>query len=188
LYDTLVPKRRTPSSSSIRNRRKRPESAEENLEVIIESKHPLFDVIMAAGDGDVILMPLRTWMENVEREKPTIFGEQGGISHGNNSKKELIIRKTTIAYGVVELLQRSNKIEDEEITIDNFAVSLSKKVRSSRPWDDIKGVSMISSGMSITIEEPSYLSGLLEGDYDYNGQIVGRCLEVELTSAPKHKQ
>ena len=155
------------------------------MEVVIESKHPLYDVIMAAGDGDVILMPLRTWMENVEREKPTIFGEQSGISHGDNLKKELIIRKTTIAYGVVELLQRSNKIEDEEIRIDNFAVSLSKKVRSSRPWDDIKGVSMISSGMSLTIEEPSYLSGLLEEEDDCNGQIVGRCLEVELTSALK---
>ena len=43
---------------------------------------------------------------------------------------------------------------------------------------------MISSGLSLVIEEPSYLSALvLEGeDSQDNGRIIGRCLEVELTS------
>ncbi len=77
--------------------------------------------------------------------------------------KETIIRKTTIAYGygIVQLLQRSKtKLRDDEIQIDNFVVSVLKK--PSRSWDDIVGVGMISSGLSLTlmlmIEEPSYLS------------------------------
>ena len=59
--------------------------------------------------------------------------------------KETIIRKTTIAYGIVQLLQRSkNKLRNEEIQIDNFVVSVLKK--PSRSWDDIVGVGiMISS-------------------------------------------
>jgi hypothetical protein len=134
------------------------------------------------------VFPLRTWMENEEGKKATsVNQQQSGQNNNNNnetSKKELIIRKTTIAYGIVELLKRSNKIKDEEIRIDNFAVSVSKKVRSSRRWDDINGVSMISSGLSLSIEEPSYLSGLLEGE-DCNGRICGRWLEVELTSTPQ---
>ena len=40
---------------------------------------------------------------------------------------ESIIRKTTVAYGIVELLKRSKKLEDEEMRIDNFVVTISRK-------------------------------------------------------------
>ena len=40
---------------------------------------------------------------------------------------------------------------------------------------------MISSGLFLVMEEPSYLSALHEGE-DNDDQIIGRCLEVELTS------
>ncbi len=43
------------------------------------------------------------------------------INDMNMCSKETIIRKTTIAYGIVQLLQRSKKkLRDEEIQIDNF--------------------------------------------------------------------
>ena len=108
----------------------------------------------------------------------------------NNKRyhKEFIIRRTTIAFGIAELLKRCSDVawnEENNVTIDNFVIFLSKTtVRPSRSWDDIKGVGMISSGMSLTIEEPSYLHGLLEGEEDCDGQME-RCLEVELTSDSK---
>ena len=135
-------------------------------------------VAMTATDDVTVLIPLRIWMgNNLPFADPQKSGHQN-----NNYEKESIIRKTTIAYGIAELLKRSNGIPNEEIRIDNFDVSVSEK----RSWDDIKGVSMISSGVSVMIEEPPYLSCLLEGE-DCDGRIIGRCLEVELTSAPHEK-
>ena len=112
--------------------------------------------------------------------------QQSKNNNNNNEmqKKESIIRRTTIAYGIAELLKHSNGMPDEDIHIDNFFVSVCKITSSSRrqPWDDIEGVGMTSSGLSLTIEEPYYLRSLLEGE-DCDGQM-GRCLEVfELVSS-----
>eukprot|EP00985_Skeletonema_marinoi_P028325 scaffold24551_cov86-Skeletonema_marinoi.AAC.1 len=93
-------------------------------------------VALAAADVDGIV-PLSTWMEFVN---PT---QSDNKNHFERSNKESIIRRTTVAYGIVQLLKRSNILEDEEIRIDNFVVSVSKK--PTRSWDDIKGVGMISS-------------------------------------------
>eukprot|EP00984_Skeletonema_dohrnii_P035064 scaffold34603_cov158-Skeletonema_dohrnii-CCMP3373.AAC.2 len=130
----------------------------------------------ANADG---IVPLSTWMEFVN---PPQGDNKNNLERGT---RESIIRKTTVAYGIVELLKRSKKLEDEEILIDNFVITISKKPSPS--WDDINGVGMISSGLSLMIEEPSYLSALLEGE-DSDGRIVGRCLEVELIAAgPQEK-
>ena len=130
-----------------------------------------------AANDDVAhgIVPLSTWMEFVNT--PQSDDDKNNFERSN---KETIIRKTTVAYGIVELLKRSKKLEDEQIQIDNFVVSVSRKPTLS--WDDVKGVGIISSGLSLMIEEPSYLSALLEGE-DSDGRIVGRCLEVEMTSA-----
>ena len=128
------------------------------------------------------IVPLRTWTENDAKAAPFADQQQSNKNNFERNKKESIIRRTTVAYGIVELLKRSKKLEDEEMRIDNFVVFLSNEVRSSPSWDDINGVGMISSGLSLMIEEPSYLSALLEGE-DRDGRIVGRCLEVELISA-----
>ena len=136
-----------------------------------------------AADDVIVPIPLRSWMEREEAKKAT-FAAADPQQSGQN-KKESIIRKTTIAYGIAELLKRLNGGQNENIRIDNFSLSVSKKVRTLRPWDDIKGVIMISSGMSVMIEEPPYLSDLLEGEECDDGRIVGRCLEVELSSAPQ---
>ncbi len=123
------------------------------------------------------IVPLGTWMEFLAPR------QSDNKTKSETSIKETIIRKTTVTYGIVELLKRSKKLRDEEIRIDNFVVTVLKK--PSRSWDDVKGVGMISSGLSLMIEEPSYLSVLLEeGGEDSDGRIIGRCLEVESVITP----
>ena len=41
---------------------------------------------------------------------------------------------------------------------------------------------MLSTGLSLTIEEPAYLRGLFEEEAEHSGQIVGRYVEAELTT------
>ncbi|KAK1741510.1 putative AAA ATPase [Skeletonema marinoi] len=151
--------------------------------------------------ADTTLFPLRSWIESEADEDELHDGskkfrdlEEDNNTPNNSNKneryKESIIRRTTIAYGIAELLKRSSNENGELdeaniIRIDNFTVSISnsKQRVSSRSWDDIEGVGMISSGLSLMIEEPSYLRGLLEREENCDGQMLGRCLEVELTSA-----
>eukprot|EP00984_Skeletonema_dohrnii_P017813 scaffold8185_cov124-Skeletonema_dohrnii-CCMP3373.AAC.3 len=151
------------------------------------------------------LYPLQSWIESEadedERKKAAFkdlerrgYEEDNNTANENNSNnnkryKESIIRRTTIAYGIAELLKRSSNENGELdetniIRIDNFTISNSnsKQRGSSRSWDDIEGVGMISSGLSLMIEEPSYLRGLLEWEEHCDGQM-GRCLDVEFTSA-----
>eukprot|EP00985_Skeletonema_marinoi_P019077 scaffold10825_cov147-Skeletonema_marinoi.AAC.4 len=139
---------------------------------------------IAAADahGDVASIPLCNWIKSEEEAKSAtvVDLEKDNITRNNES----IIRRTTIAYGIAELLKRSSNgalDEKDDIRIDNFLVFISKN--PSRSWDDINGVAMMSSGRSVTIEEPSYLHGLLEleGEEDCDGQM-GRCLEVEFKS------
>ena len=141
-----------------------------------------------AAAGKDMVTPLRSWMmKNQEAKKRRAYNFFGGgvpnTLNNSRSYKELIIRQTTIAYGIAELLKRFSYRalnEGNIIRIDNFVIFRSKKVRPSRSWDDIKGVG-ISSGMSLTIEEPSYLRGLLDGEKGCDDHM-GRCLEVELSS------
>ena len=138
-------------------------------------------------------VPLRSWMESEAENTP-----EGSNTNNNNNNnpsvcsKELIIRKATIAYGIVELLKQldndgGSTDDDKIIRIDNFMVCTSEE--NTRSWDDIRGVSMLSPALSLKIEEPSYLSGLFGDDEKtedgkIDQKIVGRCLEVEHTSSP----
>ena len=144
-------------------------------------------VIMAAAateknDG-FQLIPLRDWMAmEIKKEGPM---KQGSLEHSTTRGfKESIIRKTTIAYGILELIlrcpeynkgQTSLHQKDGTLHIDNFLVHLSKP--QHQPWDDIKGVSMIYPKLSLSIEEPAYLQCLFEPDESCNH--FGRHLEVE---------
>eukprot|EP00984_Skeletonema_dohrnii_P024545 scaffold13677_cov95-Skeletonema_dohrnii-CCMP3373.AAC.1 len=141
-----------------------------------------------AAEDAVVSIRLCSWMKAEEAKTATATDlkvkEENSTPKCNNNKcyKESIIRRTTVAYGIAELLKRSSNgslDERDDIRIDNFAVSILKN--PSRSWDDINGVAMMSSGRSVTIEEPSYLHGLLEGEEDCDGQM-GRCLEVEFKS------
>ena len=141
----------------------------------------------------VQIIPLRDW----------VGGKGGGgESHLSSASEDLrlsresIIRKVTVAYGLVELLIRcptNNVLLDDEakMGIDNFAVCVSQKIDISSPsqqqqsssWDDIRGIRMLSSGLSLSMEEPSYLSCLFEEGVEKNKQQMGRYLEVELDAA-----
>ena len=139
--------------------------------------------------ADTTLFPLQSWIESEadedelhdDRKKAAFrdLEEDSNIPNNSNKNeryKESIIRRTTIAYGIAELLKRSSNENGELdetniIRIDNFTVSISnsKQTGSSRSWDDIEGVGMISSGLSLMIEEPSYLRGLLEPEENCDG-------------------
>eukprot|EP00985_Skeletonema_marinoi_P001670 scaffold674_cov88-Skeletonema_marinoi.AAC.2 len=130
-------------------------------------------------------VPLPTWMDS-EAEKEESLSDQNDEHEKRRKKKESIIRKTTVAYGIVELLKRSKKLDDEEIRVDNFLISVSKNVNpSQRSWDDIDSVGMLSSGMWLMIEEPPYfLNAMLAGEA-CDDRILGRFLAVEMKSAPQ---
>ena len=142
--------------------------------------------------ADTAVSPLRSWIDREEKIYPLRLNDSSSSPNNNNNNnseysKESIIRKTAIAYGIVELLKRYNynggRPDEEIIRIDNFMVTVSQNASSSHSWDDIKGVSMLSTGLSLTIEEPAYLSGLFEEEEaERSGQIVGRYLEAELTT------
>ncbi|KAK1733892.1 putative AAA ATPase [Skeletonema marinoi] len=134
--------------------------------------------------GDMII-PLRSWMD-IEAKKTPLMDPKSSPNHKKSCSKESIIRKATVAYGIVELLIRpdtnNNNVEalDEDVVqIDNFAVHVSKKSSRQRHqlWDDIKGVSMIYPELALSIEEPAYLSCLMAPE-EKQGQL-GRYLEVE---------
>lgn len=187
-------------------------------------------------------------------------GQNNGA--GNNRvvgpNKNSIIRTTTIAYGIIELLLRSSStnttssnsvlnnikgldsndatgvldggLNNDDIRVDNFAVYVKEANSSSgskgskgdgnksegnkggsiaggvqrdnKKSTIIKGVSMLSSGKSVSIEEPSFFSLFDDDDDDEEdglsnlnttgggsdnnnngGEILGRYLEVEEVDA-----
>ena len=104
-------------------------------------------------------VPLRTWL-HVEIQR------QGGQEQQENRPQlQLsIVRKTTVAYAVTQLLRRaftSAPLSAAKISIDNFAI------RTKEQHDDsdselfsvaaISGVDMISDGLSLSIIEPSHV-------------------------------
>ena len=160
----------------------------------------------AATEEEDDLVPLRNWIEDDAADNSAAAMESQSIldmqhqSRPNETKrrwKESMIRKATVAYGIVELLVRCPDndvaLDDEAmICIDNFAVfckkggirSSSQQQQRSSSWTDVKGVSMISSGMSLSIEEPSYMSFLFEEEGgEKDEEQLGRYLEVELDAA-----
>ena len=146
----------------------------------------------AAGNSskDVNIIPLRDWMATEAKKTRANANIDGMKDSAVYSDNESIVKKTTIAYGILELILRcpknvietkSNLKENEILIIDNFSVHVSMKPSKQQPWDDIKGVSMIRPKISLTIEEPAYLSCLFEPGGEHNVQY-GRHLEAEQTS------
>jgi hypothetical protein len=119
-----------------------------------------------------VLVPLRNWLQIEAAAKSSPI---------DRSNKESFIRRTTIAYGIAELLKRTDAEKiDEYARIDNIVLFLSKK-HEARPGEGIKGIGMISPRLTLKIEEPSYLdlNCFLEGE-ERNSDQWGRYLEVEL--------
>ena len=142
------------------------------------------------GEDDVHIIPLRDWMTTETKRKEEKINNGSMNDSAAHGDKESIIRQTTIAYGILELILRYPKEQEQSsnvekdiniLLIDNFSVHVSKKPSKKKPWDDIKGVSMKSPKISLTIEEPAYLSYLFEPGGQHNVQY-GRHLEVEMMS------
>ena len=103
----------------------------------------------------------------------------------------MLLRKTTVAYGIGELLRQTRARRDpasppmpldEQCIMDNFVVRTKAAGRSSHPsWKDIEGVDMLSPRLSVNIVEPSFLREVIDNDQD---DTMGRYLEVEFPSHP----
>ncbi|KAL3810773.1 hypothetical protein ACHAXA_011785 [Cyclostephanos tholiformis] len=107
--------------------------------------------------------------------------------------KQIILCKTTIAYGIAALLrQAAESPRDSAITpasldgqcsIDNFVVRTKAPCQRSRPtWRDIEGVDMLSPRLSVNIVEPFFLQEL---DGDDQDDKEGAFLEAEFPYLPE---
>ncbi len=138
-----------------------------------------------ADAADDLVIPLRSWMDIEAKKTPLNPRGSSNNSNRHTCSKESILRKATVAFGIAELLLRSDNnnnggANQDMLQFDNFAVHVSKKSppeRPHQPWDDIKGMSMKCPRLALSIEEPAYLSCLMEPE-EKQGQL-GRYLEVE---------
>jgi hypothetical protein len=119
----------------------------------------------------------------------------GGGSCGDEceqTKKRLILRKTTVAYGIATLIKQAAalartpssviSINKQLCNIDNFIVRINTTAQcsSSHSCSDIEGVDMLSPRLSVNIIEPSFLQDW--GDHDNNLRCyvkLGRFVEAE---------
>jgi hypothetical protein len=156
------------------------------------------------------IIPLRSWLKKLDDAKSQPPSSIDRTS-SSNKKNESIIRRITVAYGIAELMKKHatendvSKKSDDYAQIDNFVVYVAKEKIGGRgddnnttlqknlrpPGEDIKGVGMLIPSMSLSIEEPSYLSFLNDdndqSDDDHGDSVSddqwGRCLEVHLRMA-----
>ena len=125
-------------------------------------------------------VPLQTWLQG-EKKETQVPKEEG---NHNEVQKISIVRKTTVAYAVAQLLQRaftSAPFSAAKISIDNFVVRTKKRsvdsdselLSAASSIADISGVDMISEGLSLTIIEPSYVNNILnEGEEGGAGSFL----------------
>ena len=123
-------------------------------------------------------VPLQTWLQ----------GEQKQVPEHQNGLQLSIVRKTTVAYAVAQLLRRaastSPPFSTAKISVDNFVVHTKKRHVSDSELiptssvADISGVDMISEGLSLTIIEPSYMNNVLD-EREEGG--AGSSLEVSIS-------
>ncbi len=134
------------------------------------------------------LVPLGQWTEGKARE---LILAQQTPGHGEAENKQMLLRKTTVTYGIGELLRQTRVRRDpasppmpldKECIMDNFVVRTKAAGRSSHPsWKDIKGVDMLSPRLSVNIVEPSFLREVIDNDQD---NTMGRYLEVQFPFHP----
>ena len=143
------------------------------------------------------LFPLRRWIE-VEVE----VGGGTTIAEGEH-RKEVILRKTTVAYGIAELVRHARAHPgvvaptplsvSQQCSADNFVVREAAAPASGRRSQtrrrSVKGVDMLSPQLSVNISEPSFLSRSFtsgfsgqDADDQVEHQIMGRYLEAEFSS------
>lgn len=122
-----------------------------------------------------IFVPLSQWID-LESKDAYLIQEQ----------HELILRKTTVAYGILELLRSalrsvhnsSAKDLQGACTVENFAVRLSGEFIEDHDIGRIEGVEMVSPPSSLRMITPYFSSSEFLGE---EGKLVGDYLEVEVT-------
>mmetsp|Transcript_29922 Transcript_29922/g.63473 ORF Transcript_29922/g.63473 Transcript_29922/m.63473 type:complete len:914 (-) Transcript_29922:1454-4195(-) len=142
-------------------------------------------------------VPLRKWIQD-EAKRKALDRQKKGSDQMIPSKKQSLLRKTTVAYGIVELLRHSRIVSSyqrltmatmtmaticsaKKCNIDNFVVHIFSHDQAmgsteQTQWNDVRGVSMISPALSAQISEPFFLSKII----DDNTQM-GMYLEVDIT-------
>jgi len=117
---------------------------------------------------------LRQWAED-ELNKCKQFPSSELREYANSI---LILRKTTVAYGVAQLMKQARTqhhsgsslatlpppivlLNEQLLSIDNFTVRMNTTAQMSHPCSDIEGVDMISPKLSVDIIEPSFLQDVV---------------------------
>jgi hypothetical protein len=141
----------------------------------------------------VALVPLREWTDGDFRQQ---FSPQQTRGRGKEAMdKQMLLRNTTVAYGIGELLRKTRSHHysafpqtchtslDRQCNVDNFVVrtkGAGQDQGSQLTWKGIEGVEMLSPRLSVNIVEPSFLREV----YDDDQEEMGRYLEVEFPSHP----
>ena len=151
------------------------------------------------------LVPLRRWIEGEVKEQLAAARQTTTISIAGCEKerrKEMILRKTTVAYGMAEVLRRArpnsraphtplslSQCYGQICSADNFVVRSTSNEAApiAAGWRNIKGVDMLSPQLSVNISEPYFLRSIFasgdEQGFDQQGEVqTGRYLEVEFSS------
>eukprot|EP00578_Thalassiosira_sp_NH16_P001854 CAMPEP_0181137228 /NCGR_PEP_ID=MMETSP1071-20121207/33599_1 /TAXON_ID=35127 /ORGANISM="Thalassiosira sp., Strain NH16" /LENGTH=1245 /DNA_ID=CAMNT_0023223979 /DNA_START=76 /DNA_END=3809 /DNA_ORIENTATION=- len=141
-----------------------------------------------------INVPLQKWIQ--EEAKREALQKTQRWDETIQLEKQSSLRKTTVAYGIVELLrharivsngpQPSTSILAGECNVDNFVVLTSSQFQtagdfSQLPWDDVGGVNMVSPSLSAQIIEPSFVIDSVDDNIQNR---MGRYLEVYISPPP----
>ena len=136
---------------------------------------------------------LHQWMQDEKRVSSRIdTSTNTTIDQQKIDTKQSLLRKTTVAYGIVQLLKhaKENNTQDDtaRYTLSNFSVQTNTNCIGTdniTDWLDILDVSLIvpSKGdviLSAEISEPYFISNSVSSVDRW-----GRYLEVEITPSPQ---
>ena len=131
-----------------------------------------------------VVIPLRQWIQ--EEGLRDTHEQQANRFDPIRVKNQSILRKTTVAYGIVELLRNAkvaslNPASTPMVcSVDNFAVQVNRGPNGQRAngsWNNVVGVGMIEPTMHAQISEPSFLGQILDDGAQEN---MGMYLEVDI--------
>jgi hypothetical protein len=135
----------------------------------------------------VVVATLQKWKEGKSKRQILALQTPGCCEATN---KQLLLRKTTVAYGIAELIRQarshcysasSQASLDSQCSIDYFVVQTKVPRRGSHPtWKDIEGVDMLLPRLPANITEPSFL-----WEDDGDREEMEAFLEVEFPSLPE---
>ena len=151
----------------------------------------------ATNNADTLSFSLREWIEG---ESARRLSASSQTAEG----KRTLLRRTTVAYGIAELLIRAGSrprraefpetfpttAPDERCDIDNFVVRTSAAAAAAAGgreprrtmWDRIRGVDMLSPRLSMEIVEPYLLLSSFDDGNDSDDShegIMGSYLEFQ---------